>query len=176
MEFVAQVIEVFCHKKKMEMNKKDINKVYSSLVDDDTVEKAFFCGVECAKSKLPCMKKVECDEMFCYVHDPAHKCQGTTIKGANCRSVAKSGETHCKHHRDQDRGHMKGSNNKAPVDKRAKSPKNLKKTHTSKVVSSDDDMTSEDDEPKKRKKNKNKEESSDDEASDDDDEESSDDD
>jgi hypothetical protein len=167
-ELITKAFETFSSKKGVEFNKKDANKIFKALDEDEEVERYYFCGAKCTKSKRKCMKEVDDEGMHCYVHDPARKCQGTTIKGANCGSVAKLGQTYCGRHQDQDRGHIKRSNNKAPVDKRTKSSKALKKTHTSKFVSSDDDMTSEDEEPKKRKRNK--QESSDEEPSDDDEE------
>ncbi|KAG9062289.1 hypothetical protein KI688_006621 [Linnemannia hyalina] len=165
-ELITKAFETFSSKKGVEFNKKDANKIFKALDEDEEVERYYFCGAKCIKSKRKCMKEVDDEGMHCYVHDPARKCQGTTIKGANCGSVAKLGQTYCGRHQDQDRGHIKRSNNKAPVDKRTKSSRALKKTHTSKFVSSDDDMTSEDEEPKKRKRNK--QESSDEETSDDD--------
>ncbi|KAG9067647.1 hypothetical protein KI688_011234 [Linnemannia hyalina] len=168
-ELITKAFETFSSKKGVEFNKKDANKIFKALDEDEEVERYYFCGEKCTKSKRKCMKEVDDEGMHCYVHDPARKCQGTTIKGANCGSVAKLGQTYCGRHQDQDRGYIKRSNNNAPVDKRTKSSKALKKTHTSKFVSSDDDMTSEDEEPKKRKRNK--QESSDEEPSDDDDEE-----
>ncbi|KAG9067643.1 hypothetical protein KI688_012428 [Linnemannia hyalina] len=168
-ELITKAFETFSSKKGVEFTKKDANKIFKALDEDEEVERYYFCGEKCTKSKRKCMKEVDDEGIHCYVHDPARKCQGTTIKGANCGSVAKLGQTYCGRHQDQDRGYIKRSNNNAPVDKRTKSSKALKKTHTSKFVSSDDDMTSEDEEPKKRKRNK--QESSDEEPSDDDDEE-----
>ncbi|KAG9068281.1 hypothetical protein KI688_011876 [Linnemannia hyalina] len=168
-ELITKAFETFSSKKGVEFNKKDANKIFKALDEDDEVERYYFCGEKCTKSKRKCMKEVDDEGMHCYVHDPARKCQGTTIKGANCGSVAKLGETYCGRHREQHKGHMKSSNNKAPANKRTKSSKMTKKTHTPEFVPSDADMTSEDEEPKKRKKNK--QESSDEEPSDDDDEE-----
>jgi hypothetical protein len=135
-EFVAQVIEVFCQKKEMEVNKKDIKKAYSSLVNDNAVEKTFFCGAECTKSKLPCMKKVDDDGMSCHVHDPKRKCQGTTVKGANCGSVAKLGETHCKRHQDQDKKH---SNNVSKNEKPKRKPKKNQQESSDEETSDDEE-------------------------------------
>src|ERR1700722_2986039 len=135
-EFVAQVIEVFCQKKEMEVNKKDIKKAYSSLVNDNAVEKTFFCGAECTKSKLPCMKKVDDDGMSCHVHDPKRKCQGTTVKGANCGSVAKLGETHCKRHQDQDKKH---SNNVSKDEKPKRKPKKNQQESSDEETSDDEE-------------------------------------
>ncbi|KAG9068934.1 hypothetical protein KI688_011230 [Linnemannia hyalina] len=132
-ELITKAFETFSSKKGVEFNKKDANKIFKALDEDEEVERYYFCGEKCTKSKRKCMKEVDDEGMHCYVHDPAR------------------------------------NNNNVPVDKRTKSSKALKKTHTSKFVSSDDDMTSEDEEPKKRKRNK--QESSDEEPSDDDDEE-----
>ncbi|KAG9060723.1 hypothetical protein KI688_009769 [Linnemannia hyalina] len=167
-ELITKAFETFSSKKGVEFTKKDANKIFKALDEDEGVERYYFCGAKCTKSKRKCMKEVDDEGMHCYVHDPARKCQGTTIKGANCGSVAKLGETYCGRHREQHKGHMKSSKNKAPANKRTKSSKITKKTHTPEFVPSDDDMTSEDEEPKKRKRNK--QESSDEEPSDDDEE------
>ncbi|KAF9299782.1 hypothetical protein BG003_003578, partial [Podila horticola] len=88
-ELITKAIKLFC---KEEINKKDAKKICKSLVKDDEVEKHTFCEAICTKSKLICLKKVDEDGMFCYVHDPKRKCHGTTKKGDRCGSVAKAGE------------------------------------------------------------------------------------
>ncbi|KAG9073396.1 hypothetical protein KI688_001191 [Linnemannia hyalina] len=167
-KLITKAFETFSSKKGEEFNKKDANKIFKALDEDEEVERYYFCGAKCTKSKRKCMKEVDDEGMHCYVHNPARKCQGTTIKGANCGSVAKLGQTYYGRHQDQDRGHIKRSNNKAPVDKRTERSKVSRKTHTPEFVPSDADVSSEDEEPKKRKKNK--QESSDEEPSDDDEE------
>ncbi|KAF9975352.1 hypothetical protein BGZ75_000561, partial [Mortierella antarctica] len=98
-ELITKAIELFCKK---DVKKKDAKKVYASLVEDDEVDKHYFCGAICTKSKNVCMKQVDGEGKHCNVHDPSRKCQGFTVKGEKCGSVAKMGETHCWRHRGQE--------------------------------------------------------------------------
>lgn len=95
-ELITKAIELFCKK---EVKKRDARKVYASLVEDVEVEKHYFCGTICIKSKNVCMKQVDEEDKRCHVHDPNRKCQGFTVKGEKCGSVAKMGDTHCWRHR-----------------------------------------------------------------------------
>jgi hypothetical protein len=107
-ELITKAIKLFCKKNGVEMKAKDAEKILSSLVEDDSVEKHFFCGATCVKSKRTCMKEVDDEDAHCYVHDPDRKCKGTTIKGKSCRSVAKVGEDYCSRHHDQGERSGKG--------------------------------------------------------------------
>ncbi|KAF9200942.1 hypothetical protein BGZ59_003012, partial [Podila verticillata] len=97
-ELIAKAIKLFC---KEEINKKDAKKICKSLAKDDEVEKHYFCGATCTKSKHICMKEVKEEDMQCYVHDPEHKCHGITIKGNKCGSVAGRGGEYCHRHLEQ---------------------------------------------------------------------------
>ncbi|KAG9069621.1 hypothetical protein KI688_010525 [Linnemannia hyalina] len=69
-ELITKAFEAFCYKKGVEFNKKDANKIFKALDEDEEVERYYFCGAKCAKSKRDCMREVD-EGMHCYVHDPA---------------------------------------------------------------------------------------------------------
>ncbi|KAF9302541.1 hypothetical protein BG003_002360, partial [Podila horticola] len=97
-ELITKAIKLFC---KEEISKKDAKKICKSLAMDDEVEKHYFCGATCTKSKRICMKEVKEEDMQCHVHDPERKCHGITIKGNKCGSVASRGGEYCRRHLEQ---------------------------------------------------------------------------
>lgn len=138
-EFIAKAIQLFSGKKITEKKAKKITKL---LVNDNTVAKTFFCGAECTKSKLSCMKAVKKDGESCHVHDPARKCHGITNKKTKCGSVAKTDKKYCRHHEDQDQGHLKSTKTYA---------KNITKKH---LTDDDDDQEMSDERPRGKKSRK----------------------
>jgi hypothetical protein len=184
-QLVTEVIKLFCQKKEVDLNVKDAENIFKSLDEDDDVDKHYFCEAKCITSKRICMKKVDDRGMYCYIHDPDRKCQGNTMSGARCGSVAKVGETHCRRHRDVEEQHYmpksKDKKDKNPSKPRQPTEENnqrissatkasvarirgstshdakkKKKPHTPEFVDTDVDDSSEDDIPKKEaKKEKN---------------------
>jgi hypothetical protein len=182
-ELITKAIKLFCKKNGVEMKAKDVEKILSSLVEDDSVEKHFFCGATCVKSKRTCMKEVDDEDAHCYVHDPDRKCKGTTIKGENCRSVAKVGEDYCHRHHDQGGRSGKGKATKQPMKRELigvnksflrpddsseeeEPPKKKKSKESKPVVSSEDEenVSEEEETRKKRGKKAKCKEPSDDES------------
>jgi hypothetical protein len=168
-ELITKTIQLFCQK---EIKEKDARKICESLAEDDDVEKHHFCGATCVKSKRTCMKEVDDHGMHCHVHDPDRKCKGTTIKGVNCRSVAKIGEDYCNRHHDQGGRSGKGRkrviveqdesasedepvlNKKSPRKASKKETKKSKSTHTSEYVVDSEEESLSDEESAPPKKNK----------------------
>ncbi|KAG0080050.1 hypothetical protein BGZ93_003030, partial [Podila epicladia] len=97
-ELITQAMKLFSQLTGAELTQKQAKMVYKSLVKDDNVDKHYFCGAICTKSQNICMKEVKEESMHCYVHDPENKCQGVTLKGQPCGSVAKVGEDYCYRH------------------------------------------------------------------------------
>jgi hypothetical protein len=126
-------MQLVSHITGVEITKKQAKKVYNSLVKDDEINKHYVCGVTCVKSQKICMKEVEHEELYCHVHDPDRKCQGITVKGNKCGSVAKTGMAYCYRHI--------GNQETLPKKHGTKS----KKYRTSEFVESEDDDLSDED-------------------------------
>jgi hypothetical protein len=60
---ISNAFKTLCSKKKVDFNKKDAEKMFKLLAEDDEVEKHYFCGAECVKSKRACMKEVDDEGM-----------------------------------------------------------------------------------------------------------------
>jgi hypothetical protein len=147
-DLIATIVGAFCDRRDIVPKRKDFKKVFSTIVQDDDVEKFYFCEATCVGSGEPCMRQVSDEESYCHFHDPASKCKGTTIKGENCRSVAKIGEDYCKRHQEDDEDYE-------PEDEQEitkKSKKNKYKRHSHSDDLSDDEVAH-----KKSKKNRRQE-------------------
>ncbi|OAQ25592.1 hypothetical protein K457DRAFT_128991 [Linnemannia elongata AG-77] len=156
-EIVFIVAGAICNMTGVELKAKQVKKIIKALADDDNLQKHYFCNAKCVSSERICMKKVDDEGMCCYVHDPDRKCQGNTISGAKCRSVAKVGETHCNRHLDQAGRHVKrstkmstSSEDERPAKKVKRDAKKTKNRHT--PVDSDADDSAEDKIRKKKAK------------------------
>ncbi|KAF9370304.1 hypothetical protein CPB97_002870 [Podila verticillata] len=58
-KLITKAIQLFC---KEEIKEKEARKICKSLAKDDELEKHYFCGTTCTKSKHICMKEVDDDE------------------------------------------------------------------------------------------------------------------
>jgi hypothetical protein len=97
-ELVAAIVGAFCDRRDIVSKRKDFKKVFNTIVQDDDVEKLYFCEVVCAGSGQPCMRQVADEESYCHFHDPAFKCNGTKLDGNACRAIAKRGTDFCRRH------------------------------------------------------------------------------
>lgn len=156
-EIVSKAAKLFCNFTGAELKKKHVKRIIKALVDDDNLQKHYFCDAKCVSSERICMRKVDDEGMYCHVHDPDRKCQGNAMSGVRCRSVAKVGETHCRRHLDQAGRHVKrstkvstSSEDERPAKKVKRDAKKTKNRHT--PVDSDADDSAEDKIRKKKAK------------------------
>ena len=111
-DLIATIVSAFCDRRDILPTRRDFKKVFQTIVQDDDVEKFYFCEATCAGSGQPCMRQVPDAESYCHFHDPAFKCNGKKLDGNPCGSVARKDANYCWRHEEKDEEEITKKTNK----------------------------------------------------------------
>lgn len=148
-DLIASIVGAFCERRDIVPKRKDFKKVLNTIVQDDDVEKFYFCEATCVGSGEPCMRQVSDEGSHCHFHDPALKCKGIKLDENPCGAVANKDSDFCWRHQEKDDEEYQQEDEQEIT---KKSKKNKYKRHSHSDVSSDDEIAH-----KKSKKNKRRE-------------------
>lgn len=145
-DLIASIVGAFCERRDIVPKRKDFKKVFNTIVQDDDVEKFYFCEATCVGSGEPCMRQVSDEESYCHFHDPDFRCKGTKLDETPCGAVANKDSDFCWRHQEEDDEEYQQEDEQEIT---KKSKKHKYKRHSHSDDSSDGEIAH-----KKSKKNK----------------------